>query len=51
MKNNWKIYMLAIITFMVSTSEYVIAGILDKVASSAHVSVSAAGQLITVFAL
>ncbi len=43
--------MLAIITFMVSTSEYVIAGILDKVAASNHVSVSAAGQLITVFAL
>jgi len=36
---------------MVSTSEYVIAGILDKVADSTDVSVSAAGQLITVFAL
>lgn len=36
---------------MVSTSEYVIAGILDKVAASANISVSAAGQLITVFAI
>ncbi|WP_374103012.1 hypothetical protein [Bacillus sp. ISL-77] len=36
---------------MVSTSEYVIAGILDKVAASSNVSVSMAGQLITVFAL
>ena len=36
---------------MVSTSEYVIAGILDKVAASANVSVSVAGQLITIFAL
>ncbi|WHY68811.1 MFS transporter [Neobacillus sp. SuZ13] len=43
--------MLALITFMVSTSEYVIAGILDKVAASANVSVSVAGQLITIFAL
>ncbi|MDN4525744.1 MFS transporter [Fictibacillus fluitans] len=51
MNNTWKIYMLALVTFMVSTSEYVIAGILDKVAVSNDVSVSAAGQLITVFAL
>jgi DHA1 family putative efflux transporter-like MFS transporter len=51
MKNIWKIHMLALITFIVSTSEYVIAGILDKVASSIDVSVSVAGQLITVFAL
>lgn len=51
MSNAWKIYMLAFISFMVSTSEYVIAGILDKVADSVNVSVSAAGQLITVFAI
>ncbi|MEH7116290.1 MFS transporter [Neobacillus vireti] len=51
MKNTWKIYMLSLITFMVSTSEYVIAGILDKVAASNHVSVGVAGQLITVFAI
>ncbi len=42
---------MAVITFMVSTSEYVIAGILDKIAALNHVSVSAAGQLITVFAM
>jgi DHA1 family putative efflux transporter-like MFS transporter len=51
MKNTWKIYMLAFISFVVSTSEYVIAGILDKIAAWAHISVSAAGQLITVFAI
>ncbi|XRG77943.1 MFS transporter [Rossellomorea sp. GAMAL-10_SWC] len=51
LKNTWKIFMLALITFIVSTSEYVIAGILDKVAISTNVSVSVAGQLITVFAL
>ncbi|MFL6559999.1 MAG: MFS transporter [Bacillus sp. (in: firmicutes)] len=51
MRNTWKIYMLAFISFVVSTSEYVIAGILDKVAAWADISVSSAGQLITVFAI
>ncbi|MFC5447044.1 MFS transporter [Paenibacillus aestuarii] len=51
MNNSWKIYMLAFISFFVSTSEYVIAGILDQIASWANISVPAAGQLITVFAL
>ncbi|WP_248928887.1 MFS transporter [Paenibacillus hamazuiensis] len=51
MNNTWKIYMLAFISFFVSTSEYVIAGILDQIAAWAHISVSAAGQLITVFAI
>lgn len=36
---------------MVGTSQFVISGILDKVATSVGVSLSAAGQLITVFAL
>jgi MFS transporter, DHA1 family, putative efflux transporter len=51
MNNTWKIYMLTLISFLVGTSQFVISGILDKVASSVDVSVSAAGQLITVFAL
>ncbi|CAG7598152.1 Purine efflux pump PbuE [Paenibacillus solanacearum] len=51
MSNAWKIYMLAAVSFLVGTSEYVIAGILDKVANDIGVSVSAAGQLITVFSL
>jgi DHA1 family putative efflux transporter-like MFS transporter len=51
MRNTWKIYMLALITFMVATTEFIIAGILDKVAASANISVSAAGQLITAFAI
>jgi MFS transporter, DHA1 family, putative efflux transporter len=49
-KNSWKIYILAIISFFVGTSQYAIAGILDKIAIYADVSVSTAGQLITVFA-
>ncbi|WP_026562178.1 MFS transporter [Bacillus sp. J37] len=51
MNNIWKIYMLSLISFLVGTSQFVISGILDQVAASVGVSVSAAGQLITVFAL
>lgn len=51
MNNTWKIYLLAFITSMTATSEFIIAGILVKVAASAHISVSSAGQLITVFAV
>jgi DHA1 family putative efflux transporter-like MFS transporter len=51
MNNIWKIYMLTIISFLVGTSQFIIVGILDKVAASAGVSVATAGQLITAFAL
>jgi len=51
MNNTWKIYMLALISFVVGTSQFSIVGMLDKVAASVGVSVSTAGQLITVFAL
>jgi DHA1 family putative efflux transporter-like MFS transporter len=51
MSNTWKIYMLAVVSFPVGTSEFIIAGILDKNAKDSGVSVSAAGQLITVFSL
>ncbi|MCZ8514224.1 MFS transporter [Paenibacillus filicis] len=51
MSNAWKIYMLAAVSFLVGTSEFIIAGILDKVAADTGVPVSSAGQLITVFSL
>jgi DHA1 family putative efflux transporter-like MFS transporter len=51
MSNTWKIYMLTLISFFVGTSQFVIVGILDKVAASVGVSVSVAGQLISVFAV
>lgn len=51
MSYTWKIYMLAAASFLVGTSEFIIAGILDKVAADIGVAVSAAGQLITVFSL
>lgn len=43
--------MLAIISFLNGTSEYVIAGILDRIAEANNISVSSAGQLITVFSI
>ncbi|NWL86517.1 MFS transporter [Paenibacillus sp. 79R4] len=51
MGNKLKIYMLAFLGFLAGTAEYVIAGILDQVADSTHVSVAAAGQLITIFSI
>ncbi|OXM84800.1 MFS transporter [Paenibacillus rigui] len=51
MSNAWKIYMLAVVSFLVGTSEFIIAGILDKVAGDIGVTLAAAGQLITVFSL
>jgi DHA1 family putative efflux transporter-like MFS transporter len=49
MNNTWKIYMLTFITFLLGTSNSIIVGILDQVATSVGVSVSTAGQLITAF--
>lgn len=43
--------MLTMISFLIGTSQFVIVGVLDKVAASAAVSVATAGQLITAFAL
>ncbi|MNW51849.1 Purine efflux pump PbuE [compost metagenome] len=44
-------YILAIVSFLVGTSEYIISGILDQIATTMGITVSAAGQLITVFSL
>ncbi|MFP3126794.1 MFS transporter [Ectobacillus funiculus] len=51
MNNTWKIYMLTLISFFIGTSQFSIVGMLDKVAASVGISVSTAGQLVTVFAL
>ncbi len=51
MSNTLKIYTLAVLSFLVGTSEYIIAGILDKIAESTGVTVVTAGQLITIFSL
>ncbi len=51
MKSTWKVYVLVLITFLVGTSNYVISGILDRIAGALGTSVAAAGQLITVYSL
>ncbi|MFS0868909.1 MFS transporter [Paenibacillus xylanilyticus] len=51
MSNTWRIYVLALVSFLVGTSEYVIAGILDRIADTMQISLIAAGQLITIFSL
>ncbi|MCM3172219.1 MFS transporter [Paenibacillus sp. MER 99-2] len=51
MSNTWKIYVLALVSFLVGTSEYVIAGILDRIADTMNISLVAAGQLISIFSL
>ncbi|WP_068505458.1 MFS transporter [Paenibacillus kribbensis] len=51
MQSTWKVYILAIVSFLVGTSEYIISGILDQIATTMGITVAAAGQLITVFSL
>jgi len=51
LSNSWKIYILAIISFLVGTSEYIISGILDNIAHTLGITLAAAGQLITIFSL
>jgi len=43
--------MLSIVSFLVGTSEFIISGILDKIAGSLGITLAAAGQLITIFSL
>ncbi|MCJ7841465.1 MFS transporter [Lederbergia sp. NSJ-179] len=51
MSNTVKIYILAIVSFLVGTSEYIISGILDNISESLGITLAAVGQLITIFSL
>ncbi|CAG7658626.1 MFS transporter [Paenibacillus allorhizosphaerae] len=51
MKSTWKVNVLALISFLVGTSNYIVSGILDRIAETLGTSVAAAGQLITVYSL
>ncbi|WP_050614406.1 MFS transporter [Bacillus testis] len=48
---NFKVYILAVSAFVVGMVELVIGGILPEISKDVKISISAAGQLITVFAL
>lgn len=45
------IILLAVGSFVTGTSEFVVSGILDIIAGDLHISIPAAGQLITVYSL
>ena len=49
--NQWKIYLLTFISFLLGTSQFIIVGVLDQIAASLGISVSQAGQLVSVYAL
>jgi DHA1 family putative efflux transporter-like MFS transporter len=51
MSNTWKISLLALVGFVLGTSQFIVVGILDTIAASAGVSLSVAGQLVTIFSL
>jgi DHA1 family putative efflux transporter-like MFS transporter len=51
MNNTQKIYLLSLLSFLVGMSQFIIVGVLDKVAASVGVSITEAGQLVTAFAL
>ncbi|MFF2481654.1 MFS transporter [Paenibacillus sp. NPDC058071] len=49
MRGTWKVYLLALVSFLVGTSQYVISGIMDKISLSLDISITSAGQLVTIF--
>ena len=51
MSNQNKIYLLAFMSFLVGTSQFIIVGVLDQIASSLDISLAKAGQLVSVYAL
>ena len=48
---NFKVYLLALVSFVVGMAELIVGGILDIVASGLGVSVSKAGELISIYSL
>lgn len=48
---NYRIFILVLGTFIIGTDDFVIAGILPSIADDMNVSIAAAGQLITAFAI
>ncbi|MEK3732045.1 MULTISPECIES: MFS transporter [Paenibacillus] len=51
MSNKWIVNLLALAVFLIGTVEYIISGILPLVASDLGITTSAAGMLVTAFAL
>lgn len=51
MSSTFKIYLLAFVSFLVGTSQFIIVGVLDQIADSLGISIASAGQLVSVYAL
>ncbi|MBP6497092.1 MAG: MFS transporter [Campylobacteraceae bacterium] len=51
MNTPFQIYLLAFMSFLVGTSQFIIVGVLDQIADSLGISVASAGQLVSVYAL
>lgn len=49
MSNTWKIYILAIVSFLVGTSEYIISGILDQIAHTLGITLPPRASLLPFF--
>jgi len=49
LSGTWRVYLLALVSFLVGTSEYIISGILDMISDTMGISVTSAGQLVTIF--
>ncbi|MFB6365413.1 MFS transporter [Paenibacillus elgii] len=49
--NRFAIYLLALGAFVTGTAEFVVSGILEIISADLHVSIAAAGQLITIYSL
>ncbi|OIK15984.1 MFS transporter [Bacillus sp. MUM 116] len=48
---NFRIYLLAIASFVVGMAELIVGGILDMVSNGLNISISTAGELITIYSL
>jgi len=48
---NFRVYILAIVSFVVGMAELIVGGILDITAKGLHISIGKAGELITVYSL
>ena len=51
MKTDNKIILLALICFVLGSTEFIIVGVLDKIAETIHISIPQAGGLISIFAV
>ncbi|MCC7666223.1 MFS transporter [Liquorilactobacillus satsumensis] len=47
----WRIYILALISFLIGSSQFITSGFLDQIAAAMRISIATAGQFTTAYAL